>query len=881
MKTQLDSTGIQHYFGFRYIDLLIPILLSVLLVAIYQFNFLLFHTLAETFAIVIAILLAVVSWYMYPFTRNNFLMYLGCGYIWVGVLDMLHTLAYEGMPIFESNGANISVQFWIGTRFIEAFLLLSAPWFLRHSLNRSLALFSYMLIAVILILAIFLEIFPVGYIEGEGLTTFKIISEYIIMSILGAAIFYLQSQHALIDKRILNTLILSISFTMISEFAFTFYVSVYGFSNMVGHIFKIFSYWFIFQSMIRATLQEPFHAMSRSASTYDAIPDATVVVDHEGIIRQANLSAARLAGIEVEELIGNSSHATYHPDGTTEEQCPVCQTAMLGKGGSEIELEVGRLGKWLSFSHSPILKLHGLEGSVEVIRDVTKKVESRAAYNKLAALKDAIVDNLPMMLFVKNAGDHRYVEWNKAAEELTGVSKEEMLGKDDYDFWPEEQADFFIEKDKDVLENGELLDIPQEPISTHKGEKILHTKKIPIYSKEGDASFLLGISEDITEKLQTEEMLRRSQKMDALGKLTGGIAHDYNNTLGVIIGFSELIKTGSLSEDKIKDFADQIHRAGERGAKLTQKLLSISKMKPFTAEAVDINKLINDEELMIERTLTARIKCEFDLAPDLWDVLLDQSDFEDSLLNISINAMHAIKGNGTFNIVTNNVSLSGIDAASLDVSEGDYVSVSFTDSGCGIETESLNRIFDPFVTSKGDLGTGLGLSQVYGFVQRSGGAITVTSEIGKGSQFTLYFPRLNEERDTSIAESNSTENLLQGNESILVVDDEASLQKLFQSSLTGYGYQVTCASTVEDALEILSGQHVDVIVSDVIMPGMNGFELAEQVRVDYPNIKVQLISGFNDKTNLQGSGSTFEKSILTKPFSQEDLAKRIRLLLDS
>lgn len=880
MKGVLENSRIQHIFGCRFVDLLIPIFLSVLLVFIYQFNFLLFHTLAEMFAIVIAILLIVVSWYMYPFTRNNFLMYLGCGYIWIGALDMMHTLAYKGMPIFELGGANLGVQFWIGTRFIEAFLLLSAPWFLRHQLVRSVALFGYMGLGIVLTVAIFLELFPQGYIVGQGLTPFKIISEYIIVGILAMAIIHLYSQRKWIDRQVLNTLMLSIFFTMLSELAFTFYISVYGFSNMLGHILKIFSYWFIFQSMIRSTLQEPFHAMSRSASTYDAIPDATVVVDHDGIIRQANRSAAKLAGMEVESLIGNVCHTIYHPNNMTEEECPICQTEMLKAGREDVELEVGQLNKWLSFSNSPILKLQGLEGSVEVIRDITAKVESRAEYNKLTTLKNAIIDNLPMMLFVKDANDNRYVEWNKSAEEITGVSKKEMLGHDDYHFWPKEQAAFFIRKDKEVLKSGKLVNILQEKITTRFGEVILRTKKIPIYNKKGDADFLLGISEDITEQLQREEMLRRTQKMDALGKLTGGIAHDYNNTLGVIIGFAELLLTRSFDEQQTKEFAEHIKHAGERGAKLTKKLLSMSKMKPFEAARVNLNKLLTDEALMVERTLTARIKCEFILADELWDVFLDQGDFEDSILNISINAMHAIKDNGTFKLMTKNISLSTAEAVPLELAAGDYVSLALTDSGCGMESELLEKIFDPFFSNKGDLGTGLGLSQVYGFVKRSGGAIAVTSEVGKGSQFTLYFPRLTDEVDSEEKMAPSKERL-HGNESILIVDDEVSLRQLFMKSLMGQGYQVVCAGTAEEALTILSNQHVDIMVSDVIMPGMNGFELAEQVGMDYPYIKIQLISGFTDKIGVHANNSDLSNNILVKPFIQEDLVKRVRFLLDN
>jgi len=477
--------------------------------------------------------------------------------------------------------------------------------------------------------------------------------------------------------------------------------------------------------------------------------------------------------------------------------------------------------------------------------------------------------------------DFRFLDVNIAAEKMFGFKKDELVGKQIYNsILPEsarKQVDVFWEK---LISNTGGEYSINENITKDGRIITCEWNNTPLVNDAGEVVGVASFVEDITHQLQQEEQIRRTKKMDALGKLTGGIAHDYNNTLGVIIGFSELIKSGSLSDDKVMDFVDQIYHAGKRGAKLTQKLLSISKNKPFIAERVDINKLINDESLMIERTLTARIKCEFDLAPDLWEVFLDKSDFEDSLLNMSINAMHAIEGTGAFTITTGNLSMTTKDAEVVGLAGGDYVQVRLADTGCGMESNTIERIFDPFFTSKGDLGTGLGLSQVYGFVQRSDGAIQVTSEEGTGSQFILYFPRVDESVKSSTERVGLDEERLQGDEVILIVDDEPSLRKLYESSVKAYGYQVFSAATAQAALDILSTQHIDLIVSDVIMPKMSGFALAERVREDYPNIKIQLISGYNDRMANLGDHSTLEKNVLIKPFELPVLLKRIRQLLD-
>ncbi len=246
---------------------------------------------------------------------------------------------------------------------------------------------------------------------------------------------------------------------------------------------------------------------------------------------------------------------------------------------------------------------------------------------------------------------------------------------------------------------------------------------------------------DITERRQAEEGLRRSQKMDALGKLTGGIAHDFNNMLGIILGYADLLQEALSDQPKLKKYAHEIHHASERGAKLTKKLLAFTRQKISEADMLNLNTLLQDEKHLLEKTLTARIKLVLILAENLWPVWLDSNDLEDAILNMSINAMHAIDGNGQITLQTSNEQINVTDAKLLDLEPGDYVLLNITDTGGGMNDATKEIIFDPFYSTKGENGTGLGLSQVYGFMQRSNGEIKVYSELGHGTQFALYFPR--------------------------------------------------------------------------------------------------------------------------------------------
>lgn len=392
---------------------------------------------------------------------------------------------------------------------------------------------------------------------------------------------------------------------------------------------------------------------------------------------------------------------------------------------------------------------------------------------------------------------------------------------------------------------------------------------------------LLSVVFDSSRRLLLEATLERSKKMDALGKLSGGIAHDYNNMLGVILGYADILENELRDQQKLAGYASAIRHAGERGARLTAKLLTFARKSAADEEVVNLNSFLLEQKHMLETTLTARISLSVNPAPGLWPVVLNTSDLENAILNLSINAMHAMPGTGCLTISTDNVVLSKSEAEVLQVEAGDYVRLSFQDTGCGMEQSELELIFDPFYTTKGEMGTGLGLAQVYGFAKQCGGGISVESTLGEGSQFSFFFPRISHvAAQVRSAEEKTPAIDVGGNETILVVDDEPALLQLSEQLLTAKGYTVICAADGPGAIEVLENQHVDLLLTDAIMGEIDGYELSSIVQDRWPTVKIQIVTGYSENVDSGKADRKLVENRLTKPFDLPKYFARIRELLD-
>ena len=397
-----------------------------------------------------------------------------------------------------------------------------------------------------------------------------------------------------------------------------------------------------------------------------------------------------------------------------------------------------------------------------------------------------------------------------------------------------------------------------------------------------------GLERQKKNYLSLQEQLRQAQKMDAVGQLTGGIAHDFNNILGIILGNLELAYERL---ERIKDQQTLINinaalEGAKRGADITRQLLNFSRKDTDGKKLINVNKTLKETEGLLGKSLTVAIDIKFTLASDIWDVNVNPGEFQDAIINLSINARDAMPDGGTLEFKTCNKTLvEEYVKRTPQAKVGDYVMVSVSDTGEGMSTGIQDRIFEPFFTTKAvGKGTGLGLSMVYGFVKRSQGFIDIHSEIDKGTRFEIYFPRAKQIDTPGASLESQQKTLPQGTERILVVDDEEQLVKIAATYLQDLGYQVETALDAEQALQLLQVKpEFHLLFSDVVMPGGNdGFELAGKARELFPDIKVLLTSGFiKESESSIARASIASQNLLSKPYSKLELAVAIRRVLDT
>jgi two-component system, cell cycle sensor histidine kinase and response regulator CckA len=544
--------------------------------------------------------------------------------------------------------------------------------------------------------------------------------------------------------------------------------------------------------------------------------------------------------------------------------------------------------RWSEFNSAPVSDtVLGLVGLVLIfdIYTVYQHFQVQLVRKQLIVREELfrlITENAADMIAVVSVGGERLYN-SPSYEKILGYTPSEITGTLGFEqVHPDDK-----EKVKKASAEARRTGIGQsvEYRMRHRDGNwlILESMASTIVDERGSVEKLIIVNRDITKRKQLEEQFRQVQKMEAVGRLSGGVAHDFNNLLGVIIGYGEVIQEGLTPTHPLRGSVDEILKAGHRAAALTRQLLAFSRQQVLDPRVLDLNSVVKDMEKMLKRLIGEDIELKTDLQPTLACIKADESQIEQVILNLVINARDAMPHGGNLTLATSNFYMDEnfVRRYPYPVHIGNYILLNVSDSGIGMDPSTKARIFEPFFTTKEKgKGTGLGLSMVYGIVKQSNGYIDVSSEVGIGTSFEIYLPKVDAAIDT--ATTTVTSGSLRGSETVLLVEDDPSLRVLAVHMLESFGYDVVEANSGTEALEICRQREGDIhlLLTDVVMPGMSGRVLAEQLLPQRPQLKVVYMSGYTGQTvgahGVLAEGSHF----LPKPFTREALGRKIREVLD-
>jgi two-component system cell cycle sensor histidine kinase/response regulator CckA len=518
--------------------------------------------------------------------------------------------------------------------------------------------------------------------------------------------------------------------------------------------------------------------------------------------------------------------------------------------------------------------------------EALERARQRDELRRQERLLRQIIDANPSLIFVKD-WNGRFVLVNRATAEVYGTTVNALIGKTDADFNPNvAEVAHFLRDDRAVMSSGQPKVIAEEPVTNPatRETRWFQTIKMPLRTPEEGTATLLGVATEITERKRLEEQLLQSQKMEAVGQLAGGVAHDFNNILTAIVGYTDLLAAELGSNAQQLEDLEEIRKAARRAAALTRQLLAFSRKQVLELRIIDVNGVVLNLDKMLRSLISENIELKTDLAENLAAARADPNQIEQVIMNLAINARDAMPDGGTVTIETGNVTLDDAYASQhVSVIPGEYVMLAVSDTGCGMDEKTKSRIFEPFFTTKpAGRGTGLGLSTVYGIVKQTGGNIWLYSEPGKGTTFKIYLPAI-AALPEDIGKVAPAEAPRRGAGTVLVVEDDEQLRRLTHRALDAQGYTVLVADGGGTALDIArrhKGQ-IDLLLTDVIMPDTNGRKLAETIQAARPGMRVLYMSGYPD--GAIASHGMLEPGVayLAKPFTTEAIARRVREVLEA
>ena len=614
-------------------------------------------------------------------------------------------------------------------------------------------------------------------------------------------------------------------------------------------------------------------------------PDA-VWVHCGGRVVYANSACAAIFGASsVDKLIGKRVLDFLHSDDraavreSVERREGDLSAPLLRTERKYIRLD----GKGLEVESMVKPVLYEGQPSTQVIfRDIS---ERKAAEQELRKSEERFYKAFnvnPEPILINTLLEGRYVDVNESFLRVHGYGREEIIGHTavEMKLWkrPEDRVRYL----RTLKDEGSVRDL-EIMFQTKSGSQRTGLISAEIIDIAGQKC-AIAVIRDITERSHLEAQLRQAQKMEAVGQLSGGIAHDFNNLLGVILGYSDVLETQLDPDSRMYKSAEQIKKAGQRAASLTRQLLAFSRQQVLEPKVLSLNTIVVDTEKMLRRLIGENVELRVELDPELGHVRADQGQIEQIIVNLAVNGRDAMPQGGILTIETANFEADDSYVRQRPpMSAGSFILLSVTDAGVGMDAETQARIFEPFFTTKGPgKGTGLGLATVYGVVKQSRGFIWVHSEPGHGTRFEILLPRVKAPVVTVEPDARVTGSR-KGSETVLLVEDEESLRKLILDMLRDDGYAVLEAANAAEAIEAARQAQgkIDLVLTDVVMPGMNGSELADQLVSLCPWIKILYMSGYTEFAVTAGDIVRQERALLQKPFTRQSLLGKIRDVLEN
>ena len=639
---------------------------------------------------------------------------------------------------------------------------------------------------------------------------------------------------------------------------------------------------------------ERYNALSLLEAALESTADGLLVVDRDGHIVRFNERFARMWGIPAEILQSRDDQRAldFVISQLDEPEQFLSKVRKLYATPEADSFDTLRFRDGRVFErYSLPQKLEGkVVGRVWSFRDVTDR-ERALAEQRLAMEREAtIARNLDAALFTfsldPNGRILRYEYLSRGAEALYGIPARDL--DQDPNFWmrrvhPDDAQNIALPALQQLRKlQPASIEIRYE---TSKGIWRWHRSRLTPRLEADGLVYVDGIETDVTERVVLEEQFRHAQKMEAVGQLAGGVAHDFNNILTAVIGYADLLLSRMSKADPSRPAVEEIHKGGERAASLTRQLLAFSRRAATQPRVVDLNAAIRNLEPMVRRLVDERIRFELRLSETIRSVRIDPTQLEQVIVNLVVNARDAMPEGGGITIRTDRVELGAErpDGGLYDLDPGSYVRLRIRDSGAGIAPEVLQHIFEPFFTTKEPgRGTGLGLATVYGIVRQNGGCVTVDSELGRGTEFEIVLPEVATMAREAPPEP-QTADFPAGTETILLVEDDPSLMLLAREAMSELGYRVLAVSDANEALRVLAREKtgIGILVTDVVMPGMGGRELGERVRRDFPDMPILYVSGYTRDSELVQRSEGAVVQFMEKPFTPLGLARKVREVLDS